>query len=164
MPDSPQERDRPGQISLLGTASTMGLHMVSGPVVGGGLGWLVDHWLGSWPVGSGIGLLLGMAAGFRNVWIDARYLARVNAEADAEAREREAQTARPKSVQKPRRSLVPGSASLREQERSAEAAEEDALREDEDLAALLASLQAGTAAPAESRAAGAKDGGQDVRS
>lgn len=138
--------------------------MVSGPVVGGGLGWLVDHWLGSWPVGAGIGLLLGMAAGFRNVWIDARYLARVNAEADAEARERESQTARPKSVQKPRRAPVPDSAPRGGQERSAEAAEEDALREDEDFAALLASLQAGTAAPAESRAAGAKDGGQDVRS
>jgi F0F1-type ATP synthase assembly protein I len=73
----------PGQISLLGMASTMGLHMVSGPVVGGGLGWLVDYWLGSWPVGAFIGLFLGLAAGFHNVWQDAHYLEKVNAEQDA---------------------------------------------------------------------------------
>ena len=87
---TPEKKDgaQPGQFSLLGTASTMGLHMVSGPVVGGGLGWLVDEWLGSWPVGSAVGLLLGLAAGFRNVWIDARYLARKNAERDEEEKAR----------------------------------------------------------------------------
>lgn len=79
----------PGAFSLLGTASTMGLHMVSGPVVGGGLGWLIDHWLDSWPVASAIGLLLGLAAGFRNVWADARYLAHSNAVIDEERRKRE---------------------------------------------------------------------------
>ncbi|MCH5277253.1 MAG: AtpZ/AtpI family protein [Desulfovibrionaceae bacterium] len=54
----------------------MGLHMVTGPAVGAGLGWLADRWLDSWPAGSAIGLLLGVAAGFRNVWMDARYLIR----------------------------------------------------------------------------------------
>ncbi len=62
----------------------MGLHMVSGPLVGGGLGWLVDSWIDSWPWGSGIGLLLGIMAGFRNVWIDARYLIRSDARLDRE--------------------------------------------------------------------------------
>ena len=33
-----KENEPKGQIGLLGTASTMGLHMVSGPIVGGGLG------------------------------------------------------------------------------------------------------------------------------
>ena len=79
----------PGTFSLLGTASTMGLHMVSGPVVGGGLGWLIDHWLDSWPVASAIGLLLGLIAGFRNVWADARYLAHSNAVLDEERRKQE---------------------------------------------------------------------------
>lgn len=65
-----------GMFSLLGTASTMGLHMVSGPIVGGVLGWLVDKWLDSWPIGAAVGLGLGVAAGFRNVWVDARYLIR----------------------------------------------------------------------------------------
>ena len=83
-----KDREQPGQISLLGTASTMGLHMVSGPIVGGGLGWLVDKWLDTWPVGAAVGLLLGLAAGFRNVWIDARYLVRSNAERDAQEKAR----------------------------------------------------------------------------
>lgn len=68
---------------LLGIASTMGMHMVSGPVVGGGLGWLIDRGLGSWPVGFGIGIVLGIVAGFRNVWIDAKRLERGQAELDA---------------------------------------------------------------------------------
>ena len=75
--------ERQGAFSLLGTASTMGLHMVSGPVVGGGLGWLLDEWLGSWPIASSIGFFLGIVAGFRNVWADARYLERSNAANDA---------------------------------------------------------------------------------
>ena len=79
----------PGAFSLLGTASTMGLHMVSGPVVGGGLGWLIDHWLDSWPIASSIGFVLGLAAGFRNVWADARYLERSNAVIDAEKKKKE---------------------------------------------------------------------------
>ena len=79
----------PGAFSLLGTASTMGLHMVSGPIVGGGLGWLIDHWLESWPIASAIGLVLGLVAGFRNVWADARYLERSNAVIDAEKKKQE---------------------------------------------------------------------------
>ena len=68
---------RPGSMfGLLGIASTMGMHMISGPLAGGGIGWLVDRQLDSWPVGFGIGILLGIAAGFRNVWVDARYLIR----------------------------------------------------------------------------------------
>ena len=87
----------PGAFSLLGTASTMGLHMVSGPIVGGGLGWLIDHWLESWPIASAIGLVLGLVAGFRNVWADARYLERSNAVIDAEKKKREEETAAQKS-------------------------------------------------------------------
>ena len=39
MSEEKKQSEPKGQISLLGTASTMGLHMVSGPIVGGGLGW-----------------------------------------------------------------------------------------------------------------------------
>ena len=85
----------PGAFSLLGTASTMGLHMVSGPIVGGGLGWLIDHWLDSWPIAASIGLLLGLAAGFRNVWADARYLERSNAVLDEERKKREEAAVKP---------------------------------------------------------------------
>ncbi len=86
-PFSPQKhRDGPGELSLLGTASAMGLHLVSGPMVGGGLGWLVDYLAGTWPWGAGIGLLLGIAAGFRNVWADAAYLRREQQKMDDEAK------------------------------------------------------------------------------
>ena len=87
----------PGAFSLLGTASTMGLHMVSGPIVGGGLGWLIDHWLESWPIASAIGLVLGLVAGFRNVWADARYLEHSNAVIDAEKKKKEEGAAAQKS-------------------------------------------------------------------
>lgn len=134
-----------GQISLLGTASTMGLHMVSGPIVGGVLGWLVDKWLDSWPVGAGIGLLLGLAAGFRNVWIDARYLARSNAERDAQEKaRREAELAE----QEKRRVSVPDparAALVPDTPESLAADEGRAERQDE----LTASVLAGTADPSE---------------
>ena len=90
----------PGTFSLLGTASTMGLHMVSGPGVGGGLGWLIDSWLDSWPVASAIGLVFGLAAGFRN-------LERSNAAIDAERRKtREEAEESQKSVAKKEESGV----------------------------------------------------------
>ena len=140
---TPEKKDgaQPGQFSLLGTASTMGLHMVSGPVVGGGLGWLVDDWLGSWPVGSAIGLLLGLAAGFRNVWIDARYLARKNAAQDAEEKAR-----REKELQErekaPSREEGKGRKAL-----NADDARDAAEQENSADGAFTASVLAGTAAP-----------------
>lgn len=146
MSQEKKESQPKGQMGLLGTASTMGLHMVSGPIVGGVLGWLVDKWLGSWPVGAGVGLLLGLAAGFRNVWIDARYLARSNAERDAaekaerEAGRKEAEKARSAAAQDPARAaLVPDTAE------SIAAAEGNAERKDD----LTASILAGTADPSE---------------
>lgn len=146
MSQEKKESEPKGQISLLGTASTMGLHMVSGPIVGGVLGWLVDKWLGSWPVGAAVGLLLGLAAGFRNVWIDARYLARSNAERDAaEKARREAQrkegdrTRKASAPDGARAALVPDSAS------SVTSQEGDDARKDD----LTASILAGTADPSE---------------
>ena len=101
----------PGAFSLLGTASTMGLHMVSGPIVGGGLGWLIDHWLDSWPIASAIGLVLGLVAGFRNVWADARYLERSNAVIDAEKKKKEEGQAAQNSEAAPKKTVVESNAS-----------------------------------------------------
>ena len=141
-----KENEPKGQIGLLGTASTMGLHMVSGPIVGGGLGWLVDKWLDSWPVGAAVGLLLGLAAGFRNVWIDARYLAKSNAERDAaEKARREAER---KEQEKAGKIVVPSPAKVSIMPDTAEsltAAEGKAERKDD----LTASILAGTADPSE---------------
>lgn len=46
----------------------LGLEMVVATLVGTGLGYLVDYWLDSSPWGMIGGLLLGAAAGFRNVY------------------------------------------------------------------------------------------------
>ena len=74
----------PSSFSLLGTAGVMGMHMVSGPLVGGGLGWLLDAWLSTGRICTGIGALLGFAAGFLNVWTDAKFLICGNESADRE--------------------------------------------------------------------------------
>ena len=67
----------------LGTASTMGLHMVSGPIVGSTLGYLCDAYIfNSWPYGSIIGFVLGVIAGFRNVHADAKLLQKRQDEMD----------------------------------------------------------------------------------
>lgn len=60
---------------MLGTASTMGMHMISGPLVGSGLGYLCDEYIfDSYPIGLCIGVVLGVFAGFRNIYLDAKYL------------------------------------------------------------------------------------------
>lgn len=60
----------------MGRAGVMGLHFVSGIFVGGLMGYGVDHWFTTAPWGLLIGLMFGIAAGFRNVWIDAKRLMR----------------------------------------------------------------------------------------
>lgn len=81
---SEQKERKPNQtFDLLGTASLMGMHMISGPIVGAGLGYLIDTYLfSSWPYASAIGLILGIIAGFRNVFADARHLQKVQDEID----------------------------------------------------------------------------------
>lgn len=54
----------------------MGLHFVSGAIVGGGFGYLFDKWIETGPWGFLVGLLLGLAAGFLNMWRDAKELMR----------------------------------------------------------------------------------------
>ncbi len=61
--------------SSLGTASTMGMHFISGPIVGIGLGYLCDTYVfDSYPIGCLIGMVLGIAAGFKNVFADAKLI------------------------------------------------------------------------------------------
>lgn len=73
-PPRPEALAPGGTLDTLGRASLMGLHLVSGMIVGALLGYAVDRWLDIFPRGSAIGFLFGIAAGFRNVWIDARRL------------------------------------------------------------------------------------------
>lgn len=60
--------------SSMGRASLMGLHFVSGAIVGGGMGYGVDAFFGTGPWGFLAGLVFGLAAGFRNMWEDAKKL------------------------------------------------------------------------------------------
>ncbi len=55
-------------------ASSMGLHIISGTIVGGVAGYLLDFWLGTKPIFFLILLLLGIIAGFMNMFTDAKRL------------------------------------------------------------------------------------------
>jgi len=57
---------------LMGSASIMGLHMVSGILVGLVIGLLLDRWLGTKPLFFFIFLIVGIIAGFKNVYEEAR--------------------------------------------------------------------------------------------
>ena len=53
--------------SALGRAFRMSTEFVAGIIAGGGLGWLLDRWLGTSPWGLIVFLMLGFAAGTFNV-------------------------------------------------------------------------------------------------
>ena len=61
-------------LNALSQAGTIGLHMVSGIVVGGGIGYGLDKWLKTEPVCLLIFLAVGIVAGFKNVYVDTRRL------------------------------------------------------------------------------------------
>lgn len=61
---------------LLGIAGTIGLHMVSGTFVGLAIGYFLDQWLGTKPWLTLFMLVVGVAAGFKNVYDDARRIQR----------------------------------------------------------------------------------------
>jgi ATP synthase protein I len=64
----------PRLLATVGRASVIGLHMVSGVLVGAGLGWGLDRLCGFSPWLMIVFSLLGAAAGLRNVWKDTRRL------------------------------------------------------------------------------------------
>jgi ATP synthase protein I len=53
--------------SALNAALKVSTELIGGIAVGSGLGWLLDHWLGTWPGFFVAGFLLGSAAGMLNV-------------------------------------------------------------------------------------------------
>ena len=54
--------------NALGLALRIGLELVSALVVGVGIGWLIDRWLGTRPWAMVVFLFLGAAAGMLNVY------------------------------------------------------------------------------------------------
>ena len=77
------KENKQGLFDSLGRASVMGLHMVSGIIVGCLLGYWLDKWFGTYPWCAGMGLIVGIGAGFRNIWLDARILLRQGEQDDA---------------------------------------------------------------------------------
>jgi ATP synthase protein I len=61
-------------LSIVSRASVVGLHIVSGTIVGGVMGWAIDTGLfGRFPWwGSAVMLVAGIVAGFRNAWMDTK--------------------------------------------------------------------------------------------
>jgi ATP synthase protein I len=59
--------DRAATASGYAKGFRLSSELVAGVVVGAGIGWLVDHWLGIAPWGLIVFLLLGFAAGVLNV-------------------------------------------------------------------------------------------------
>ncbi len=68
------QKSKAGVFNTLAFAGTIGLHMVSGIVVGGLIGYALDKWFETGPLLTGIFLLIGIAAGFKNVYRDAKRL------------------------------------------------------------------------------------------
>lgn len=68
-------KSRSDAMESMSSAGTIGLHMVSGPAVGAGLGWLAEYLLATgtkWPLLIGLGI--GIIAGFMNVHEDTKRL------------------------------------------------------------------------------------------
>lgn len=65
-----------GMFGAVGTASVIGLHMVSGILVGGLIGYFLDEWLGTDPWLKLVFFVFGVAAGFYNVYLDTKRLLR----------------------------------------------------------------------------------------
>ena len=61
-------------LNALSQASAIGLHMVSGITVGTLIGYFLDRWLETSPWLTGIFMLFGIVAGFKNVYVDTKRL------------------------------------------------------------------------------------------
>ena len=69
-------------MSALASAGTIGLHMVSGPIVGFLIGYALDSFLNIHPWGKIVFLVIGILAGFLNVYIDTTLLLKKMAKED----------------------------------------------------------------------------------
>ena len=58
----------------LASVGVIGMHMVSGPLVGFAIGYFLDWWLDTGPWLKLVFLVIGIGAGFLNVYVDTRGL------------------------------------------------------------------------------------------
>lgn len=68
----------------LGLASIMGIHMVSGVIVGMGMGYYLDKVFGTKPWLLLVFLIFGVIAGYRNMFREMQRIQKKEAEADAQ--------------------------------------------------------------------------------
>lgn len=68
----------------LGLASMMGLHLVSGVVVGLAAGYFLDRYLNSKPWMTLVFLVFGIVAGYKNMFRELQRIQKKEAEADAQ--------------------------------------------------------------------------------
>ncbi len=71
-------------LEFMGNVGVIGLHMVSGPLVGVAIGYGLDAWLDTGPWCKLIFLFVGIGAGFLNVYRDSRRLLARMAREDAQ--------------------------------------------------------------------------------
>ena len=71
-----------GLFSVFGTAGTMGFHLLSGMLVGIFIGYWLDRWLGTHPWMKAVFFIIGVVAGFKNIYLDAKRLIREQEEKD----------------------------------------------------------------------------------
>ncbi len=84
-----REREKPGDglktpTSNLGRAFTLAVEMAAALAVGGGIGWYLDKWLDTKPWLLVVFLIIGIAAGVKNVM---RQVKRINAEIEKQERD-----------------------------------------------------------------------------
>lgn len=68
MDQTEAEKSRPANMSGLGLATRIGIEMVTTTLVGTGLGWAADDWLGTKPLLMIVFMILGATAGVMNVY------------------------------------------------------------------------------------------------
>ena len=71
----------------LATTGTIGMHMVSGPLVGFAIGYGLDAWLETGPWLKLVFLVIGIIAGFMNVYEDTQRLLRKMSREEEQKRE-----------------------------------------------------------------------------
>lgn len=124
----------------LATTGTIGMHMVSGPLVGFAIGYGLDAWLETGPWLKLVFLVIGIIAGFMNVYEDTQRLLRKMSR-EEEQKRAEALADRPERVTVKKKTVVPDSIAR------ACAAETAAVSRETGGRAPTAQLRTGTTSP-----------------
>jgi ATP synthase protein I len=74
------KKDKKSVLTPLADGGTMGRHLVASTFSGMGMGWYLDKWLGTKPWLLLVFLILGIVAGFRNMFQEVRRLGRQDAQ------------------------------------------------------------------------------------